>query len=174
VGTTVVVGVWLMFAQAAAGARTSNACALLSAGDVQKIVGAAIVESRPSAAESRGLLLDQCYLSTGSPRSISIAVAAPVAKRGGSISPRQFWRDRFHARSAGEGETAESGETGARPVRGVGDEAFWSGTPVAGALYVLRGDTFVRVSVGGIADERQRIERSREVAAAILPRLPKR
>ena len=169
-----VLGVSLMVAQAPVGARTSRACALLSAGDVQKIVGSAVVETRPSAAESRGFLFDQCYVSTGSPRSISIAVAAPGTKRSGSISPKQFWRDRFHGRSADEGEHGEAGAAEARPIRGIGDEAFWSGSPVAGALYVLRGETFVRVSVGGIGDERQRIERSREVAAAILPRLPAR
>jgi hypothetical protein len=56
-------------------------------------------------------------------------------------------------------------------VKGVGDEAFWSGTRVAGALYVLRGNTFIRVSVGGIADERERIDKSRQIAIAALARL---
>jgi hypothetical protein len=36
-----------------------------------------------------------------------------------------------------------------RRVRGVGDEAFWNGSSLGGGLFVLKGDVYVRLSVGG-------------------------
>jgi hypothetical protein len=92
-----------------------------------------------------------------------------------------FWRDQFHGRDehasgreaacTADGAARAGIETAARPINGVGDEAFWSGTRIAGALYVLRGNTFIRVSVGGINDEKERIEKSRLLAVAALARL---
>jgi hypothetical protein len=142
-------------------------------------------EHQPGTDHERGLLLSQCYLNTGTSRSVSIAVAGNAQSGGETITPRAFWRDQFHARdehaskrtgeqreAARKGEKREQeGETEARPIAGVGDEAFWSGTRVAGALYVLRGNTFIRVSVGGVSDEKERVEKSRQLAVTALARL---
>jgi hypothetical protein len=168
----------LMLAQAPA--RTVDACALVAGRDVSRILDADIKSTRPVTEAARGVLLYQCYISTGTPRSISIAVAGPMRSGSRTVTPRQFWREQFHpARRAGSSHERdrrdrEREDAAARPVRGVGDEAFWSGTRVAGALYVLRGNTFIRVSVGGIQDERERIEKSRQLAAAAITRLPGR
>jgi hypothetical protein len=32
----------------------------------------------------------------------------------------------------------------------VGEEAYWLGSPMVGALYVLKANTFLRISVGGV------------------------
>jgi hypothetical protein len=161
----------LMLAQAPA--RTVDACALLAAEDVSRILDVPIRSARPVTEAARGVLLHQCYISTGSPRSISIAVAGPMKTGNRTLTPRQFWREQFHpsgrVRSSGTKE-----ETSARRVRGVGEEAFWSGTRVSGALYVLTGNTFIRISVGGIQHERELIEKSRQLAAAALARLQTR
>jgi hypothetical protein len=178
-----------LLAQAAAArqppaAKTPDACGLLADADVRTVLGVTVTERQPGTQEARGLLLSQCYLGTGTPRSVSIAVAGNAVSGGKTVTPRAFWRDQFHGRAehaaerTGETrETARNGEpreqereTEARPIAGIGDEAFWSGTRVAGALYVLRGNTFVRVSVGGIADEQERIEKSRQLAISALAR----
>jgi len=143
----------------------TDACALLTNEDVQRVLGVSVRERQPGTQDARGVLLAQCYLSTGSARSISIALAGSTRAGGRTITPRQFWRDNFHEKDEGK---AAAPESEARPVAGVGDEAYWSGSRVAGALYVLRGDRFIRVSVGGIADENQRIEASRRLALAAL------
>jgi hypothetical protein len=157
-------------------AKTPDACALLADTDVRAVLGAGVTERRPATQEARGLLLSQCYLGTGTPQSVSIAIAGDTSSGGKMVTARAFWRDQFHGRdereAARNGESHErEGEAEARPIRGVGDEAFWSGTRVAGALYVLRGPTFIRVSVGGIRAERERIEKSRRLAMAALARL---
>jgi hypothetical protein len=58
-----------------------------------------------------------------------------------------------------------------RPISALGEEAYWVGSPLAGALYVLQGDLFLRISVGGIPKESTRIAKSTSLASAILPRL---
>ena len=166
-------------------AKKPDACALLADADVRTLLGVTVKERQPGTQEAHGLLLSQCYLGTGTPRSVSIAVAGNTRSGGKTVTPRAFWRDQFHRRdehaSGRKGEKHEAarngekrdqeGETEAKPIDGVGDEAFWSGTRVAGALYVLRGNTFIRVSVGGISDEKERIEKSRQLAVTALARL---
>jgi hypothetical protein len=171
----------------ASGAKAPDACALVADADVRAVLGVTVKERRPGTQEARGLLLTQCYLGTGTSQSVSIAVAGQTKSGNKLVTPRAFWRDQFHARVEDAGDrrsdhhdAAENGgadraqdvETAARPIAGVGDEAFWSGSRVAGALYALRGNTFIRVSVGGIGDEADRIEKSRRLAIAALARLP--
>jgi hypothetical protein len=166
-------------------AKKPDACALLADADVRTVLGVTVKQRQPGTQQAHGLLLSQCYLGTGTPRSVSIAVAGNTKSGGKTVTPRAFWRDQFHGRderaSERQGETREAprkdekreqeSETEARSIGGVGDEAFWSGTGVAGALYVLRGNTFIRVSVGGINNERERIETSRQLAVTALARL---
>jgi hypothetical protein len=42
-----------------------------------------------------------------------------------------------------------------------GDETFWMGNRVGGALYVLKGNSYVRVSIGGPADQASKIKGSK-------------
>lgn len=56
-------------------------------------------------------------------------------------------------------------------ITGVGDGAFWLGSRVGGALYVLKGNNYVRVSVGGAADEATKIRKSKALAQKALARL---
>jgi hypothetical protein len=170
----------------AADAKASDACALIADAEVRAVLGVTVKERRGGTQDARGLLLTQCYLGTGTPQSVSVAVAGETKSGNTRITPLAFWREQFHGRgedardrridhhdAAANGARREpDAETAARPIAGVGDEAFWSGARVAGALYALRGNTFIRVSVGGISDERERIEKSRRLAIAALARLP--
>lgn len=58
-----------------------------------------------------------------------------------------------------------------KAVSGLGEEAFWAGDRVTGALYVLQGDTFLRISLGGSRDEAARLERTSVLAKSALRRL---
>lgn len=55
-------------------------------------------------------------------------------------------------------------------IGGLGDEAFWMGNRIAGALYVLKGDAYVRVSVGGPSDKASQT-RARMLAKKAITRL---
>jgi len=89
---------------------------------------------------------------------------------------KRFGREKGEkAEKKGEGGHAREEEEGEanppQPVPGIGEEAFWLGSPKAGALYVLKGDQMVRVSVGGPDDMKTKIEKSKKLAAKALKRL---
>jgi hypothetical protein len=73
--------------------------------------------------------------------------------------------------SRAEGSGGKEKESPPRPVEGVGDEAFWLGNPASGALYVLKKDTYLRISVGGAGDERVKQRQATELARKALGRL---
>jgi hypothetical protein len=154
-----------------------NACQLLTARDIARVQGQEFKSVKLTETDANGLRVSQCFYSLPSfTNSVSVDVM-----RG---KTRAFWRGHFSkAREAadddgdrdrspkGGSREAEEHETAALKVKGVGDAAVWSGNRVAGALYVLKGDTIVRVSVGGGGDQEQKIERSKKLAARALRKL---
>ncbi len=56
-------------------------------------------------------------------------------------------------------------------MTGIGDEAFWVGDHGVATLHVLKGDAFLRISVGGGGDESTRIEKTKTLARKALKRL---
>ena len=75
------------------------------------------------------------------------------------------------SRGEPDGEADEAGRK-AQPIPALGEEAYWVGGPISGALYVLQGELFLRISVGGAPKESIRIAKSKSLATAILRRLP--
>jgi len=158
-------------------------CGLLTSADVAAVQGEPVQQTKPSNQPGTGLLMLQCLFRTTTPtKSVSLAIAAPSA-----MSPRAFWRKQFHPaqdaakekdsaraekRSVAERKEQEEEEsTRPRAIAGLGEEAYWVGGPIAGALYVLKGNTFLRISVGGIREEPVRIEKSKALARIALKRM---
>jgi hypothetical protein len=56
-------------------------------------------------------------------------------------------------------------------VKGIGDDAIWSGNRVSGALYVLTTNTILRISLGGIGTQELKVERAKMLARRLLPKL---
>jgi hypothetical protein len=157
-------------------------CSLLTSAEIAAVQGEPVEQTKPSDQPGTGLRMLQCLFRTTTPtRSVSLAIAAP------SASPRAFWRKQFHPGQstakekdsdktekksvAGRGEQEEEESTRPRAIAGLGEEAYWVGGPIAGALYVLKGNTFLRISVGGIREEPVRIEKSKALARVALKRI---
>jgi hypothetical protein len=162
-------------------ATKPDPCALLTSADVQAVQGDAVQETKPSTQPAGGLVMSQCLFRTASPsKSVSLAIASP-----GTVSPRTFWQKQFHSGNPESEEKdkdkAASGRKNAkqeedestrpRAIKGVGEQAYWVGSPMVGALYVLKRDIFLRISVGGIREESARIEKSIALARLALKRL---
>jgi hypothetical protein len=88
-------------------------------------------------------------------------------------------REKKLEREKAEGQVREGGhpeerdekdEGGAPPRRivGLGEEAYWTGNPVSAALYVLKKDTIIRISIGGPEDEDAKIKKAKTLAQKIL------
>jgi hypothetical protein len=163
----------------------ADPCALLTSADVQAVQGDPVQETKPSTQPGGGLVMSQCLFRTTTPsKAISLAIASP-----GAISPRRFWQKQFHSGKpapdekeksekkpvAGQKKQEKEGEedesTRPRPIAGVGEESYWVGSPMVGALYVLKGNTFLRISVGGVREESARIEKSVALARLVMKHL---
>ena len=172
-----------------------DACALLTSQEIQSIQGEALKETKPSGAAQSGLNISQCFFSLPTfTNSINLAVTQK-GEGAGARDPKEFWEERFEKRYENEKEEQqrektgvdrdreakqargrereEEEEEGAPPekIEGVGDEAFWTGSRVGGALYVLKGNAFIRVSVGGTGNQQTQINKSKAIARLALKRL---
>lgn len=157
-------------------------CKLLTSAEIQTVQGTPVEETKPSSQSGGGLLFQQCLFRTSAPAmSVSIALASPSAQQ-----PRDYWRKQFHSSAGNEDHESAAKEKAKnipggkeeeaskpRNIKGLGDEAYWVGGPIAGALYVLHANSFVRISVGGVKDEATRMKRSITLARTVLKRLSK-
>jgi hypothetical protein len=148
-----------------------TACGLLMASDIRRVQSAAVKEIKPSSEQRRGLHFGQCvYATTDFAHSVSLTVI--TAKEHGGVG--RYWQETFReteGRREKNTSRDEEGEQEARRLAILGREALWTGDSRAGALYVLAPDAVLRISVGGVAHEEERIRRSRQLASAALRRL---
>jgi len=100
--------------------------------------------------------------------------------------PKTFWGETFghYGKDKKESETGNSGER-ARPrseegekesvppkeIEGIGKEAFWASNRFGGILYVLKGDAFISISLGGSDNEERKLQKSKALAEKALKRL---
>jgi hypothetical protein len=150
-----------------------DACALLTSKEIESVQSERLKDTKSSGQSGAGLATSQCYFALPtSSNSISLTV---MQKGDGSDArdPKQFWKETFHSDKdkekgrAGEGEKANPQEK----IEGIGDEAFWLGNRVGGALFVLKGGNVVRMSVGGAGDQAAKIDKSKKLAQLVLKRL---
>lgn len=160
-------------------------CSLLTSAEIMAAQGEPIKETRSSLQPIGGMRMSRCSFLTPTPaKSVSLEVVAPNPADSSTLTPRKFWRNQFRSPGQREEELpslAQSAEKSrgedekemseARRIDGLGEEAYWVGNPITGALYVLHGDIFLRISGGGVRQESARIETSKALARAAISRL---
>ena len=169
----VVFGILLLLApvQRAVAQRHRDPCRLLTDVEVRAVQGHAPTQKIPSEQPAGSFRFTQClYRTQELSSSVSVALGLPLtdSKRSG---PRDYWRTQFRREEREEQEEPDEKKNKPRRLAGLGDEASWVGDPVTGALYVLRGEVFLRVSVGGPRDQSQKIKDARTLAIYALKRL---
>ena len=153
-------------------AATGYACTLLTAEEIAAVQGEPFKATRPSAGPGPGLNVSQCYFEL--PVAVNSVVLTVTRKSdaAGARDPKEQWREIFHEERRAEKEEKErEGENKPQAIEGLGDEAFWTGTRIGGALYVLKGNVYFRISVGGAGDQAEKIKRSKALAENVLKRL---
>ncbi len=156
-------------------------CALLTSAEIRAVQGETVSATRRDDHNAGDLRLLQCFYTTPTfAKSVSLTIAVADPPR--SSAPRRYWEEHFHGaehkearRSPATAETEDNNEDADRrpPVKvmGIGEEAFWTGTRVSGALYVLSKDRFLRISVGGADDEQVKLGKSKQLLERVLLRL---
>jgi hypothetical protein len=102
---------------------------------------------------------------------VNSIVLTITRKAEGGRDPSDSWREIFHREASARKKEEDEEEKKPLEVAGLGDEAFWTGTRIGGALYVLKGNCYFRISVGGAGDQQQKIDKSRKLAESVLKRL---
>lgn len=155
-----------------------DACNLMTKEEVGAVQGTTITETKSSVQANAGFRAAQCFY-TGKEfsKSVVLTVTQRDPEQPGNRTPKDFWNDTFHRETneekEREGERGEEGEkpSGPTKIAGVGDEAFWTGARFGGALYALKKDIFIRISVGGNETEQGKIDHSKRLALKALERL---
>ncbi len=161
----------LAAAQRTAAQRHRDPCRLLTDAEVRAVQGNAPTQKIPSEQPAGSFRFTQCFYQTPElSSSVSVALGIPLtdSKRSG---PREYWQAQFKRDERGEREESDEKKNEPRRLAGLGDEAFWIGDPVTGALYVLRGDVFLRLSVGGPPNQAEKIKRAKTLVLYALKRL---
>lgn len=178
-----------------------NVCGLLTSQEIEAVQGSPIKDAKSSGQPGEGMLMSQCFYTAAEfNRSVSLAVTQADPKSPNKRSANEYWEETFGKydneaaekegkEKAGESESekekkeslheqqrehGEEEETKPpKKIEGVGDEAFWSGSRVGGALYVLKKnkDAFIRISVGGPDAQEVKIDKSKRLAQKALDRL---
>jgi len=153
-----------------------DACTLLTSDDIKAVQGEPLKTTKPSQQAGHEFVIDICYYELPTPsNSISLSLAQPNPAKKDSV--REFWENTFgdseHGRKEkereGEGEIEEGAP--ARKIAGLGQEAFWFSSPIGGVLYVLKGDHYIRISVGGKVNSEAKLNKSKALAKKALARL---
>jgi len=145
------------------------ACTLLTKEETQAVQGEAFKDTKPSQQSVAGLNVSQCYFELPTP--VNSIVLTVTRKAEGGPDPSESWREIFYRQESARKKEEKEEEKKPLKVEGVGDEAFWTGNRVGGALYVLKGNCYIRISVGGAGDQPQKIDKSKALAEAVLKRL---
>lgn len=139
-------------------------------------------EAKSTERLSGAFLICQCfYTATEFNKSVNLALIQADRNQRNKPGPKDFWNERFGPYNANarvpdgkaEPKPGDEKETGPPPkkVGGLGDDAYWVSNRFGGVLYVLKGDAFISVGLGGMDDEGTKIERSKALAKKALQRL---
>jgi len=183
----------LLFLAACQKSKTSSvsqsgpiaACDLITNDEVQSIQGSPVKDVKPSEASDGTFRIAQCFYATEVfNKSVSLAVTQRGPASNTARNPKEFWKDTF-GKYEGEVKEAEGDEQKKKTlqdedeartqppkkIEGVGDDAFWTANRMGGALYVLKDNVFIRISVGGPESEASKLDRTKRLAAKALSRL---
>ena len=165
-----------------------NACELITHAEVQAIQGSPIKEVKPSEQSDGSFRIAQCFYTAETfNKSVSLAVTQPDPASATARNPCEFWQQTF-GRYEGEAKEEKGDEEKKKSLReregeeegkgrppkkleGIGDAAYWTANRTGGALYVLKKDVYIRVSVGGPEEEDAMIKRCKALAEKVLSRL---
>jgi len=168
-------------------AREFDPCSLLTASDIQSVQGERVAATKASRPERGRFAVSQCFYSLPTfSKSLSLEVTRPRANE--KEKPEDQWKAMFRGasgkksereekarlRKGGKREEKEEKEKESSPPRkvsGVGDEAYWVGPAIVGGLYVRKGDSYFRLSVGGPDREAVKIEKLKKLGRKAVRRL---
>jgi hypothetical protein len=146
---------------------------LLTSSEIEAIQGGPLKDTKASTNPQGALNISQCYFLLPTAANSIVVTVTQKAEDSHSRDPKESWDEIFHGDKDKE-EASKEEEGKSEPpekIDGLGDEAFWAPRRFGGALYALKGNVYISVSVGGAGDKAVKIQKSKALAELILKRL---
>jgi len=160
---------------------THDACSLVSKEEVGSVQASPVTDTNSSERSEDVFRVSQCFYATAeSSKSVNLALVQERTDQQNKRSPKDFWKEKFGPYAGNEKERDGKVETknvekeqGPAPkkIGGIGDDAYWVTNRFGGMLYVLKGDAFISVGLGGTDDEETKLKKSKVLAQTALQRL---
>jgi hypothetical protein len=149
---------------------------LITLEEIQTVQASQFKEAKSSARSDGGFRVSQCfYTATEFSKSVNLALVQRDPDHPSTRSPKDFWKEKFDPYQDEEPKTksGDEKEQGPAPkkIEGLGDDAYWVGNRFGGTLYVLKGDAFISIGVGGTDDDETKLKKSKALAEKALQRL---
>jgi hypothetical protein len=156
-------------------ATKRDACSLVSKEEVESVQQTSVNDAKNSERSDGTFRISQCLYSAAEfNKSVNLALIQADPNQTSKRSPKDFWKEKFdpYENEAPNANRAEK-EQGPEPkkITGLGDEAFWISNRFGGMLYILKGDAFISIGIGGADDEETKLEKSKALAKKALQRL---
>ena len=160
-----------------------DVCTLITLDDIHTVQGSPFKEAKSSARSDGGFRVSQCfYTAREFSKSVNLALVQTDPSGLARRTPKDFWKEKFgqysgetteHAGDDKRSEGKEEKEESVRPkkIDGIGEQAFWISNRFGGVLYVLKGDAFISIGLGGTDDEATKLKKSKALAQKALQRL---
>jgi len=150
-----------------------DACSLLTSQEIEGIQGAPIKDNKPSANSQGGLTVSQCYFLLPIAADSIVLTVTQKADGSNSRDPKDSWEGIFHGdkEAESEGEEKERKSPPPEKIASLGDEAFWAPRRFGGTIYVLHGNVYISLSVGGTGEQATKLKKSKALAEIVLKRL---
>ncbi|MFZ3375537.1 MAG: hypothetical protein WA183_08280 [Chthoniobacterales bacterium] len=167
-----------------------DVCGLIAKQEIEAVQRSPIKETKSSVRSDAGFRVSQCfYTAEDFSKSVSLAVTQRDLASSGKRSVQDFWNETFgrltdeekksnsdkeertRLREQARREGEEKAFIPPKKIDGIGDDAFWSPNPAGGAIYVLKKDVFIRLSIGGHDNEEAKLDKSKALAQKAIDRL---
>jgi hypothetical protein len=155
---------------------TRDACSLVSKEEVESVQGAPVNETKSSEGSDGAFVVSQCFYTAAEfSKSVNLALVRSDPKQGSARSPKDFWKQKFDPYRDEEPKTngSDATERGSalKKIEGLGDDAYWVGNRFGGMLYVLKGNAFISIGIGGKDNQETKLKKSKALAEKVLQRL---
>ena len=153
-----------------------DVCSLVSKEEVESVQASPVEDAKSSERSDDVFRIAQCFYTTAeSSKSVNLALVQKNPDQQNKRSPKDFWKEKFDPYQNEEPKT-ESGDqkeqaAAPRKIDGLGDDAYWVSNRFGGVLYVLKGDAFISVGIGGTDDQETKLQKSKALALKALQRL---
>lgn len=153
-----------------------NACSLIDSSEIAASQSGEVKSADAANQKVGALAISRCYYAVFSKEKTDLSVHLEVIQSdpasANSDALAKYWEKSVH-RAGMKGEEEEEGEEApeAKPVSGVGEQAFWFGSDKGGVFYAMAKNRLVRLSLGGPGSAQSKIEKSKTLVMAVFSRL---